>query len=353
MSTQLMATQAARIGKLKGEILKHVMPIEVFGKFGEKKPMPANSSDTVLYRRWLPKGATASTPNTWLVTPASHQLSEGDTPTAETVIAQDITAVLVEYGFIYRWSNRVEDLYEDDVQMEVKRLTGERMGLLLEMIRLGQLKAGTNVFRAGSVASRALIIALVSVNLLRNVARSMSVNLAQKITSILSASAGIGTQPIEAAFVGVCHSDMESDLRSQLSGFVHISEYGNRQAMHECELGSWESFRFITSPHLAPYLLAGGTTAAANTRLANGVANSAGTEAADIYPMIVLSQQAFGDVALRGKGAMNVNMIQASTATKDDILGQRGMIGASTYFTCVRLNEGQMAVVETACSFLV
>jgi len=351
MSTQMMTTQAARIGRLKGEILKHVMPIEVLGKFGEKKPMPRNSSETVLYRRWLPKGATVNTPNTWNVQPAAHQLSEGETPTAETVIAQDIQATLVEYGFIYRWSNRVEDLYEDDVPTEVKRLTGERMGLLLEMIRYGQLRAGTNVFRAGNVASRSLIIALVSVNLLRNVARSLAVNLAQKITSILSASTGIGTQPIEAAFVAVVHSDMEADLRAQLTGFVHISEYGNRQAMHECELGSWESFRFITSPHTAPYLSAGGTTTL-NTRLANGVANATGAEAVDVYPMIVLSQGAFGDVALRGKGAMNVNMIPAGQATKDDILGQRGMIGASTYFTCVRLNEGQMAVVETACSYL-
>jgi N4-gp56 family major capsid protein len=353
MAEQVMITQAARIGKMKGEVLRHVMPVEVFGKFGLKKPMPKNMSDTVVFRRWLPKGATTALPNNWVVTPASHQLTEGETPTSETVTAQDITVSLVEYGFIYRWSNRVEDLYEDDVPSEIKRLTGERMGLLLEMIRFGQLKAGTNVFRAGGVASRALIIALVSANQLRNIQRGMSVNLASKITNILSASAGVGTQPIEAAFVGVCSSDLEADIRSQLSGFVHVSEYGNRQPIHENELGSWESFRFITSPHLTPYLAAGGTTAGANTRLTNGVANSAGTEAADIYPMVVLSQECFGDVALRGTRAMQINSIPAATPTKDDILGQRGMIGASTYFTCVRLNEGQMAVYEMACSFLV
>jgi len=353
MSTQVMNTQAARVGKLKGEILAHVMPVEVLGKFGLKKPMPKNASENVIYRRWLPKGATTALPNNWVVVPASHQLSEGETPVAEQVSAQDITATLVEYGFIYRWSNRVEDLYEDDVPSEIKRLTGERMGLLLEMIRYGQLKAATNVFRAGSVASRSLVIALIGANLLRNIARGLSANLASKITGILSASTGVGTQPIEAAFVIALSSDLEADCRSQLTGFVHISEYGSRQAMHENELGSWESYRFICSPHLTPYLAAGGTTAGANTRLTNGIANSAGTEAADVYPMIVLSQECFGDVALRGKGAMNVNMISASTATKDDILGQRGMIGASTYFTCVRLNEGQMAVAEVACSFLV
>lgn len=346
-----MATQSARIGKLKGDILAHVMPLEVFGKFGVKKPMPKNSSETVVFRRWLPKGATVNSPNIWSVDPAAHQLSEGETPVADTVTAQDITVSLVEYGFVYRWTNRVEDLYEDDVPAEIRQIAGERMGLLLEMVRWGKLKAGTNVFRAGNVAARANIVALISANMLRNIARSLQLNRAMKISGILSASPNIGTQPVEAAYVVVCSTDLEADIRSQLSGFIHVSEYGSRQTMHENELGSWENFRFITSPHLTAYLAAGGTTTA-NTRLTNGIPNSAGTEQVDVYPFIVLSQQAFGDVALRGKSAMKVNARMASEVTKDDILGQRGLIGCQTYFASVRLNELQMAVGECAASSL-
>lgn len=352
MSTQTMSTVTARIGRLKGEILKHAMPVEVLGKFGTKKPMPKNASETVIFRRWLPKGATSNTPNTWSVDPAAHQLTEGETPTSETMSAQDISATLVEYGFIYRWSNRTEDLYEDDVPAEFKRLTGERMGLLLEMVRYGQLKAGTNVFRAGAVASRSLITALVSASLLRNVARSLMNNRAQRTNGILSASPNIGTQPVESCWVVACAANLVADLRSQLSGFIHVSEYGTRQAMHDNELGSWEEFRFIWSPEFAPYLNAG-TTATANTRLAGGAPNSAGSELVDVYPMLVLSPECFGDVALRGKSAMNVAAFPASMRTKDDPLGQRGSISAQTYFTSVRLNEGHMAVVEVAASALV
>src|ERR1043165_6741274 len=143
-----MATQAARIGKFKGEILKHAMPQEVLGRVGVsvKKRIPKNASDTVVFRRWLPKGATPTTPNTWSVDPTTHVLTEGETPNSEAIIAQDITAVLQEYGVLYRFSNRTADMYEDEVPMEMKRLTGERMGLLLEMIRWGVLKAGTNVY---------------------------------------------------------------------------------------------------------------------------------------------------------------------------------------------------------------
>lgn len=353
MSGQNMSTQAARIGRFKGRILAHALPQEVLGRVGAsvKERIPKNMSETVVFRRWLPKGATTSAPNTWTVDPSTHQLVEGEAPNAENITAQDITATLQEYGVLYRFSNRVSDMYEDDIPVAMKRLTGERMGLLLEMIRYGVLKAGTNVYRSGNVSSRSSITALVSGNLMRNVARGLSNNLAAKITNVLSASPNIGTQPIEAAFIAVTHTDLEADIRSQLTGFVHVSEYGNRKPIHENEMGSWEQYRFVTSPHLNSYLLAG-TTATANTRLANGVPNSAGTELVDVYPILVLSEESYGDVMLRGMESFDVTMLPANVKTKDDPHGQRGYVGATTYFTAVRLNELQMAVVEVAVSSL-
>lgn len=344
---------AARIAKYKGEILKHALPQEVLGRVGvsNKKTIPKNTSETVVYRRWLPKGATSAAPNTWSVDPVAHRLNEGETPAGEAIAAQDITVSLQEYGVLYKYSNRVADMYEDDVPGEMKRLTGERFGLLMEMIRYGVLRGGTNKFFAGSVAARGNVIALVSANNFRNIARSMSNNLAMKVTSVLSASSGVGTQPIEAAFVAVCHSDVEADLRSQLSGFVHVSEYGDRKPMHENELGSWEQFRFVTSPHLAPYLNAGGTTTA-STRLAGGVPNSAGSEAVDVYPIMVMSEECYGDVMLRGRNSFDVTHIPAGQKTKDDPHGQRGYVGAQAYFAAVRLNEGHMAIYEVAVSSL-
>ncbi len=353
MAGNTYASNAQRIGRFKGEILSHAIPQEVLGRLGAsvKKRIPKNAGDTIIFRRWLPKGATANTPNTWTVDPTSHLLSEGETPNAEQIIAQDIQVTLSEYGVLYRFTNRVVDLYEDEVPQEMKRLVGERMGLLLEMIRWGVLKAGTNVYRAGNVASRSLVNGLISANLMRNVARGLSNNLASKITAVLSASPNVGTQPIEAAFVAVCLTDVEADIRSQLTGFIHVSEYGSRRPMHENELGSWEQYRFVTSPHLTPYLLAGAATTA-STRLANGVPNTAGSELVDVYPIIVMSEGCYGDVMLRGMESFDATMISAGEKTKADPLGQRGFVGAKTYFAAVRLNEGQMAVVEVAVSSL-
>lgn len=343
MATQGYQTEAQRIGKYKGQILGHAMPQEVAGRFGVKKEIPKNSGDTVIFRRWLPTGATTSAPNVWSVDPAKHTIQEGVTPIADTIKPQDIQATLQEYGVVYRYTNRAADLYEDDVPAEIIQLAGERMGLVLELVRLGVLRACTNAFYPGGVSSRGSVASKITPTVLRKVARSQNSNLARRITKVLDASPKVNTYPIEAAYVVLCHSDCEADLRTELPGFKHVSEYGNRTSLHENELGSWEQYRFICTPHMPVYAAAGAAV---------GATGLVGTGNIDVYPMIVLSEEAYGDVVLRGKNSINVGHQPASQKTKDDPLGQRGVISASTYFTAVRLNDLQMAVVEVGVTAL-
>lgn len=355
MSGQTMATQAARIGKWKGEFLSSAAPQEVFGRIGasikHNHNIPGNSSDTAVYRRVLPTGATSGSPNTWTVDPAAHLVTEGETPASEGITWQDITVQLNEYAVLYRFSNRVADMYEDDVPPQMKKVAGMRMGLLAENVRYGVLKAGTNVYRAGAVSSRATVIGLITNQMIDNVKRGFTRNLAIPVTSVLTASPGVGTQPVEASFIAVISGDLERDVRA-LTGFIHMSEYGTRKLVHENELGSVGPCRFVVSPHATPYLNAGGTTTA-NTRLAGGVANSAGSENVDVYPVIFMSEESFGDVMLRGsKSLKTISVIPAGMKTKEDPLGQRGYVGASGYMAAFRLNEFWMAVGEVAASAL-
>lgn len=343
MATQALNTAAQRIGKYNGQIMAHAMPVEVAGRFGVKRQIPKNNGDTVIFRRWLPHGATAGAPNIWNVDPAKHTIQEGVTPTADTVKHQDVQATLQEYGVVYRYTNRVADLYEDDVPAEIVQLAGERMGLVTELVRLGKLRACTNVFYPTGVTSRNLVASKISPALLRKIARSLNSNLARKITNVLDASPNSNTYPIEPAYVVLCHSDVEADLRTEFPGFSHVSEYGQRKTVHENELGSWEQFRFICTPHMPTYTGQGAAV---------GATGLVGTTNIDVYPLIVLSQEAFGDVALRGKDAYTVGHIPASAKSKDDPLGQRGVISASTYFTAVLLNELQMGVAEVGVTAL-
>lgn len=346
MAIQQYATITPRIGKLKGEILAHAIPMEVLGITGQQKKMPKNNSDTVVFRRYLPYGGVD---NRWINTSnvdtfaTSHQVAEGVTPTADTLTAIDVTATLQQYAVLYAVTDRVVDLYEDDIPSEMKRQTGERLGLVREMVRYGALKAATNKFYAGGT-SRSTVNKTITLPLLRKVARTLQANHAKQVTGILAPSPNIGTAPIEAAYLVFCHSDLEPAIRD-LPGYVGVHEYGSRKPIHPQELGSVERFRFIISPELAPYADAG---AAVGT---TGLESTSGQNI-DVYPIIVVGEDAWGQVALRGMESLDVTYIPPGSKDKNDPLGQRGYIGAKTYFTALVLNQGWMAVIEAGAPAL-
>lgn len=338
MAGQSYSTQAERIAKFKGEILGHAMPVEVLGICGMQRQVPKNNSKTVVYRRWLPYGATTATAldsNQWDVTPGAHILSEGVTPSADSLVPQDITVQLNQYGCLYSLTDQVEDLYEDDVGSEMKKQTGERMGLVRELVRYGAVKACTNLFYAGGT-STSTVDEKVSITFLRNISRSLQAAHAKRITRILDSSPKFGMAPVEAAYLVFAHTDCEADIRD-LPGFKHVSEYGQRKVMHEQEIGSCENFRFVLSPELA------GTADSGASVTGTGLNSTTGTSI-DIYPMIICGEDAWGQIALRGMNSFDPTYIPTGQKDKNDPLGQRGYIGAKFYHNAVVLNQGWMAV---------
>lgn len=353
MADNNLGNTTNRVGIVKGAILKHVVPKEKLGKFVKNERMPKNAGLQMTFRRWLPTGATAGNPNTWDVQPGAHRISEGETPTASAIIPQDIPVTMEQYAFIYRWSDRVEDTQEDDVPMETKKIAGQRAGLLLEMIKWGQAKACTNVYYAAGVASRSLVNGLVSATLIANIVRGLENNFAELITSSLKASPGYETRAIDSCYVAFTHPNMRYDLES-LAGFVKVKDYpgGTADMIDPDEIGALGKVRFIQSPHFTPYLTAG-TTATANTRLTNNIPNAGGAGNCDVYPIVVMAEEALGSVAFRGGNAMEIGYKAAGEKVKGDILGQRGELGMKCWSAAVILNNFQMAVAEVACSALI
>lgn len=343
---QRYGTQDARIAKVAGEILKHAVPKEVLGIVGNNHDLGKNESDTVIYRRWLPFGATttdATTINQWDVDPAEHLVQEGVTPDADTITAQDITVTMDQYACLYTYTDKAADLYEDNIPTAQKKQTGQRMGLLREMIHYGTLKGCTNKFYSGGT-SRATVDEVISLNLLRKTSRSLLGNEGSAITEILSAGPNFNTTSVEAGFIVFAHTDCENDIR-ELPGFVECASYGSRNMLHECELGSTDRYRFIVSAQLNPILAAG--AAIGSTGLV-----SVGAANVDVYPMIVVADDAWGNVALRGLSSFGVTHIPASKKDKSDPHGQRGYIGAIFWAASFIQNDGWMAVIEVGVTDL-
>lgn len=352
MSIQNYGTVASRnlIRAAQG-MLEHAQPITVLGDFGTQREMPQNSTDTLVFRRTLPFGAstvgttienTARYVGTPSVAPSNFVLAEGVTPNANTISFQDVSVQLQQYGILFKYSSKVEQLYEDDIPGEMVKLTGETMAEVMELVRYGVLKAGSTVIYANG-SSRSAVNTTISLNSIRRAARTLESNRARRVTSRLAPGVNFGTRAVQPAYIVFCHTDAVSDIRN-LPGFTRVEEYGSFKPIHDREVGACEDFRFISSPLLSSFAASGSGTL--NGMLSVGGAN------VDVYPFIVIGEDCWGQVALKGMAAIKPIVLKASQTNHANPLGQFGYVGASTWFATVRLNDAFMARIEAGVTAL-
>jgi N4-gp56 family major capsid protein len=353
MAIQNYGTVASRnlIRAAQG-MLEHAQPITVLGDFGTQREMPQNSTDTLVFRRTLPFGATTAgttienstryvgTPD---ITASNFVLAEGVTPNSNTISFQDVTVQLQQYGVLFKYSSKTEQLYEDDIPGEMVKLTGETLAEVMELVRYGVLKAGSTVIYANG-SSRASINTPISLNAIRKAARTLESNRARRVTSRLAPGVNFGTRAVQPAYVVFCHTDAVSDIRN-LPGFTRVEEYGSFKPIHDREIGACEDFRFISSPLLKSFLAAGASVGSSGM-LSVGAAN------VDVYPFIIIGEDCWGQVALKGMSAIKPVVLKASQTNHANPLGQFGYVGASTWFATVRLNDAFMARIEAGVTAL-
>jgi N4-gp56 family major capsid protein len=328
-------------------MLKHALPLKVLSTFGTQKDQPLNKTDTVVFRRALPIDASATTyaPE---VTAASYALAEGTTPAAKTINYQDVTCTLQNYGVLMKLSSKTADLYEDDVPGDMQKIVGEHMTTLEEQIAYGVVRGGTNVFYANSTA-RGNVNTAVSLNKLRAVTRSLENARSMRVTQRLSSSVNFGTEAVRACWLVFAHTDCAHDIQN-LPGFKDVVDYGSSASpVHEREIGAVGEYRFVLSPEFRAFSAAGAANGGSNTFLTAG---GTGSGNCDIYPYIIVGEESWGQVALKGRGAIDVTYLPPKVKTHANPLGLFGYVGAQFWKTAVRLNEVWMARLECAVTAL-
>ena len=257
------------------ELLKRGLPYLILEKFGQSKPLPGNSSKTMTFRRYNALDATPST------------LAEGITPDARPLTMTNVTATLAQYGSRIQISDVIIDTHEDPVLTESVALLGEQAAQMIEKMRFGVLKAGTNV---------------------------------------------------APGFIGLTHPDLESDIRN-MEGFVPAERYGSITPF-ENELGKVEDVRYLTSTIFEPFPDAGGD---------KGAMLSSGGVKADVYPVLYLAANAYGTVALKGMYAVTPMIVNPKPSDSDP-MGQRGHASWKSMQTAVILNDAWMVRVEVGAT---
>lgn len=344
MSIQNYSTVASRnlIAAEMG-MLKHAEPIQVLGSFGAQKEHPKKKTDTKVFRRLKPFNAGSN--EVASITAANFVTAEGTTPTANTISYTDVSVTLNQYAVLFKFSSKSELMYEDNIPADMQKLTGETLAEVAELVCYGQIKAGSSVIYTNG-STRVGVNTVISLNKLRAAARSMEVNRASRVTSVIKPGPNFGTSAVPAGYVVFCHSDCESDVRN-LPNFIPVEKYGTAvKPVHSREFGACEQFRFVSSPLFTPYLAAGSSTL-------NGC-YSAGGSAVDVYPMIIIGEDAFGHVSLKGHGYTGISptLIPSDQKNHANPSGMFGYVGADFWYESVRLNENWMCRLECGVTSL-
>ena len=307
------------------ELLKRGLPFLNLEKFGQPKTLPANNSKTIKFRRY---NALDNTPRV---------LIEGVTPAATPLTYTDVTATLQQYGSRITITDVVMDTHEDPVLNEALDVLSEQAAQMIEKMRFGILKAGTNVIYANG-SQRSDVNQTISLQLQRRAVRALKRQNARFITSIVRSTPSYETANVAPGFVCLIHVDCEADVRG-LAGFVPAEKYGSITPW-ENELGKCEDVRYLSSTVFEPWPDAGG---------AKGTMISTSGTNADVYPLLFLAKDAYGLVALKGMFAITPMVVNPKPSDSDP-LAQRGHVSWKSMQTAVILNDAWMLRAEVAAT---
>lgn len=307
------------------ELLKRGLPYLVLEKFGQAKALPSNSTKVEKFRRY---NALSNTPVT---------LTEGVTPASQTLAVTDITATLQQYGGLVGISDVILDTHEDNTLNEAVILLGEQAAQMIEKMRFGVVKAGTNVSYANG-ATRVAVNTAITTAMQRKSIRTLKRQNARPITSIVRSTPAFGTENVAPGFVGLIHPDLEGDVRL-MTGFTPAEKYGSITPW-ENELGKVDDVRYVTSSIFEPWADAGG---------AKGAMLSTTGTSADVYPVLFVGRDAYGLIALKGQYALTPMVVNPKPSDSDP-LAQRGAVSWKAYQTCVILNDAFMTRLEVGAT---
>lgn len=249
-------------------LLEVFYPNLIHNLFGKIESLPANTGNTMKWRRYN-NLATATVP----------MLDDGIDPPALRMGKVDITAKVSHYGSLVFITDVVDMTVEDKIMNETaKKLAIQKDQTTDELVRdILVACASSTDCTGGTNGNTPTELAAAGINAVRNTLMGSD---AQFITQYIKASTGQGTSPIGAAFVGLMHTDVITDLEG-VSGFRNTVQYPAMTTLYPGEWGSTGNVRWLTS-----------TAAHKDTSGAN-----------DEYSLIILGQEAYGVVNLEGGNA--------------------------------------------------
>lgn len=201
----------------------------------------------------------------------------------------DYTATIQKYGQVYALNEEVNLINYNGMTAKLVETLAISAGQSLDRLQRNEVEDNsTTVYATSGATADSGVTDPITSNSIRYVVNTLQRNEARMFTPETSGSGNYNTTPIRRAFWGVCHYDVEMDVRN-LSGFIPAEKYAMSTETSPGEFGMVDAVRFVSSSEGSIDTNSGGTPG--NLRSTSG-------SAANLYSVVILGQDAHGSVSL-------------------------------------------------------
>lgn len=300
-------------------LLYRAVAFFVHTKWAQVRDIPRNGGTNVIkFRRY------------GNLTAATTALTEGQTPTGSQLSITDVSATVAQYGDYVTITDRIDYESKDPVLTEAAEILGDQMGDTLDQLTRDVLAAGTVVYYSGASSTSRVTVGstdLIDADDIKIAVRTLKVAKARRVTRMINASTGVATEPVNAAYIGLCHPNTTYTLKG-LTGFTSVEKYASTVNVMEGEVGKLDEVRFVESTNCKVF-------------------TAGGESSIDVYATLIMGSDAYGITRISGEAVRNIIKPLGSAGTADP-LEQRATSGWKATFVAKILNDAFMVRIEHA-----
>lgn len=282
-------------------LLTLARPYYIYDMFAQKRTIPLNSGDQMIFRRYSTLSA------------ATVPITDGTTPPGDALSVTDFSTQIKWYGNFVVITDQVQFTVQDRVLNEATRVLSLQLGLTIDTLIRNMMVSTASSILCSNGVNGGTPTEITTADI-KTAVRALRLGNARLMTKPLPGENRFATSPVRSSYWGFMDVSIQNDLEA-CADFLSAANYPNPLDAMESEWGSTNNVRWLLST--------------------NGYSSSA---AIPVWNNIILGQEAYGVVKLGSKEAEFIVKPLGSSGTSDP-LNQRGSVGYKYPFATRLLND--------------
>lgn len=282
-------------------LLTLARPYYIYDMFAQKRTIPLNSGDQMIFRRYSTLSA------------ATVPINDGTTPPGDSLAVTDFSTQIKWYGNFVTITDQVQFTVQDRVLNEATRVLSLQLGLTLDTLIRNMMVATASMISCSHGTNGGTPTEITTADI-KTAVRALRLGNARLMTKPIPGENRFATSPVRSSYWGFMDVSIQNDLEA-CADFLSAANYPNPMDALEAEWGSTNNVRWLLST--------------------NGFSTS---DAIPIWNSIILGQESYGVVKLGSKEAEFIVKPLGSSGTSDP-LNQRGSVGYKYPFATRLLND--------------